>query len=100
MDALQKADKALRVYGEIKRARTEGGTETQAFVGRITAALSALPLDEQYTLIRLYVEGLTHESAAETDNCDPSTVSRRKRRALERVAMYLYTDQYIKESGL
>ena len=100
MDAIQKAERALRVYGEIKRTRTEGGAETQEFIARIAAAISILPLEEQYTIVRLYIEGLTNESAAEADECDPSTVSRRKRRALERVAMYLYTDQYIREFGL
>lgn len=100
MDAIRRAERALRVYGEIKRTRTEGGADTQAFVARIAAAISVLPLEEQYTIVRLYIEGLTNETAAEADECDPSTVSRRKKRALERVAMYLYTDQYIREFDL
>lgn len=100
MDAIQKAEKALRVFGEIKRTRTAGGKDTQAFTSRVAGAISSLPLEEQYTITRIYIEGLTNEKAAEADDCDTSTVSRRKRRALERLALILYSDQYIKEGGL
>lgn len=100
MDAKKKAEKALRVFGEIKRAGVCGTKETRDFEKRITRALSLLPLDEQYTIRRIYVEGLTNEEAAEADGCDTSTVSRRKKRALSRVAMLLYTDQFIRDGGL
>lgn len=100
MDAIRKADKALRVFGEIRRTRTKGGTETRAFAARIASAISSLPLEEQYTVTHLYVEGLTNEQAAEADECDPTTVSRRKKRALERLATILYSDQIIKECDL
>lgn len=100
MDAIRRTDKALRVFGEIKRTRTAGGENTQAFAARVASAISALPLAEQYTITRLYIEAMTNEQAAEADDCDTSTVSRRKRRALERLALMLYTDQYIKEGGL
>lgn len=100
MDAIQKADKALRVFGEIKRAGLSGGEETQEFESRITRAIASLTLEEQYTIRRIYVEGLTNEEAAEADDCDTSTVSRRKKRAVSRVAIILYTDQYIKDGGL
>lgn len=100
MDAIQKADKALRVFGEIRRTRTTGGEETQAFAARIAGAISSLPLDEQYTITRIYIEGMTNEQAAGADDCDPTTVSRRKRRALSRLAMILYTDQFIREGNL
>ena len=100
MDAIRKADKALRVFGEIKRAGVRGEKETREFVSRISKAISLLSLDEQYTVRRIYVEGLTNEEAAEADGCDTSTVSRRKKRALSRVAMILYTDQFIRDGGL
>lgn len=100
MDAIQRADKALRVFGEIRRARTRGGEETQAFAARIAGAISALPLEEQYTVTHLYIEGMTNEQAAEADECEPSTVSRRKKRALARLAMILYPDQVIREGNL
>lgn len=100
MDAIRKAEKALRVFGEIRRTRTKGGEETKAFAARIAGAISSLPLEEQYTITHLYVEGLTNEQAAEVDECDPTTVSRRKKRALARLAMLLYTDDFIKEGKL
>lgn len=100
MDAVQKADKALRVFGEIKRAGLKGGKETRELETKVARAISSLTLEEQYTIRRLYVEGMTNEEAAEADECDTSTVSRRKKRALSRVAMILYTDQYIRDGGL
>lgn len=100
MEAIQKAEKALRVFGEIKRAGLTGGRETRNFEAKIARALASLSLEEQYTIRRIYVEGMTNEEAAEADDCDTSTVSRRKKRALSRVAMILYTDQYIRDGGL
>lgn len=100
MDAIRKADKALRVFGEIRRTRTKGGEETRAFTARIAGAISSLPLEEQYTITHLYIEGMTNEQAAEANECDPTTVSRRKKRALERLAMILYTDEVIREGKL
>ena len=48
----------------------------------------------------LYIRQLTQEEAAEAVECDPSTVSRRKRRALEKLSLILYPDQYLREKGL
>lgn len=100
MEAKKKADKALRVFGEIKRAGVCGDKETRNFEKRVNRVLSLLPLEEQYTIRRIYVEGMTNEEAAEADDCDTSTVSRRKNRALSRVAMLLYPDQFIRDGGL
>lgn len=100
MEAKKKADKALRVFGEIKRAGVCGTKETKDFERRVNRVLSLLPLEEQYTIRRIYVEGMTNEEAAEADDCDTSTVSRRKSRALSRVAMLLYPDQFIRDGGL
>lgn len=100
MDAIRKADKALRVFGEIRRTRTKGGEETRAFAARIASAISSLPIEEQYTVTHIYIEGMTNEQAAEADECEASTVSRRKKRALSRLATILYTDQVIKEGNL
>lgn len=100
MDAIQRADKALRVFGEIRRARTRGGEETKEFMARIVGAISVLPLEEQYTITHLYIEGMTHEQAAEADQCETSTVSRRKKRALSRLATILYSDQVIRDGNL
>jgi len=100
MEAKKKADRALRFFGEIKRAGITGTKETRDFEKRINRVLSLLPLEEQATICRIYVEDMTNEEAAEADDCDTSTVSRRKNRALARVAMLLYPDQYIRDGGL
>lgn len=100
MDACKRVERALCVYGEIKRTKTEGGEQTRAFVARVSAALGELSTDELLTVQSLYVLQMTQEEAAEATECDPSTVSRRKRRAVERLALLLYPDQYLLDSGL
>lgn len=100
MDAYKRADQALRVYGEIKRTKTEGGTQTASFLGQMTTALGQLSTDEQLTVKSLYILQMTQEEAAEATDCDVSTISRRKRRALERLALLLYPDQYLQDKGL
>ena len=100
MDACKQTEEALRVYGEIKRAKIEGGTQTAAFMGQINAALGHLSTDEQLTVKSLYILQMTQEEAAEATDCDVSTISRRKRRALERLTLLLYPDQYLQDTGL
>lgn len=100
MDACKQAHRALCVYGEIKRTKTAGGEQTQAFISQVSAALAHLDTEEQLIVQALYIRQLTQEEAAEAVECDPSTVSRRKRRALERLALILYPDQYLRERGL
>lgn len=100
MDASKQAHRALCVYGEIKRTKTAGGEQTRAFMARMSAALAVLEDSEQLIIQALYIRQMTQEEAAEAVDCDPSTVSRRKRRALERLALILYPDQYLQESGL
>ncbi len=98
MDACKRAERALCVYGEIKRTKTAGGEQTAAFVQRMTAALGELPADELLTVQCLYVHQYTQEATAEATECDPSTVSRRKRRAVERLALLMYPDQYLTDN--
>lgn len=100
MDASKQAHRALCVYGEIKRTKTAGGEQTRAFMARMSAALAVLEDSEQLIIQALYIRQMTQEEAAEAVDCDPSTVSRRKRRALERLALILYPDQFLRESGL
>lgn len=100
MDACKRAERALCVYGEIKRTKTAGGEQTEAFMRRVTAALGELSTDELLTVQCLYIRQLTQEEAAEATECDPSTISRRKRRAVERLALLMYPDDYLRDKGL
>lgn len=100
MDARKRVERALCVYGEIKRTKTEGGEQTREFVSRMAAALGELSTDELLTVQSLYVLQMTQEEAAEATECDPSTISRRKRRAVERLALLMYPDQYITDKRL
>ena len=100
MDACKRVERALCVYGEIKRTKTAGGEQTEAFMRRVTAALGELSTDELLTVQCLYLRQLTQEATAEATECDPSTVSRRKRRAVERLALLMYPDDYLRDNGL
>lgn len=100
MDACKRAERALCVYGEIKRTKTAGGEQTAAFMQRMTAALGELPSDELLTVQCLFIHQYTQEATAEATECDPSTVSRRKRRAVERLALLMYPDDYLRDKGL
>lgn len=100
MDACKRTERALCVYGEIRRTKTAGGEHTEAFMQRMTAALGELPTDELLTVQCLYIHQYTQEATAEATECDPSTVSRRKRRAVERLALMMYPDDYLRDIGL
>lgn len=97
MDAYQRAHKALCVYGDMKRAQVTGGEKTQAFMGQINAALAHLTTEELLTVQSLYIMQMTQEAAAEALECDPRTIARRKQRAIDWLALYLYPDQYLQD---
>lgn len=100
MDACKRVDQALCVYGKIKRARVTGGERTDSFMAQMAAAMGHLSVDELETIQSLYVLEMTQEEAAEATDCDPSTISRRKKRALERLALLLYPDQYLTDNRM
>lgn len=97
--ASQKVHQALCIYGELKRSKTAGGEKTQAFVAQITAAMAQLSTDEQTTLQSLYILQMTQEETAEAEDVDPSTIARWKRKAIDRLALYLYPDSYLQDNG-
>lgn len=100
MDACKQTERALCVYGEVKRTKTDGGERLATFMRRMTAALGELSTEELLTVQCLYIQQLTQEETAEVTECDPTTVSRRKRRAVERLALLMYPDQYLEDMGL
>ena len=100
MDACKQTHKALCVYGELKRMKTAGGEKTQAFVAQVSAALALLTMKEQHVVQNLYIMQMTQEEAAEALDCDVSTIARRKRRVIDRLALHLYPDEYLRENGL
>lgn len=97
MDAYQKAQKALCVYGDMKRAKVTGGETTQAWMAHVTAGLAHLTTEELLTVQYLYIAEMTQEAAAEVMECDPRTIARRKQRAVEWLALFLYPDEYLQD---
>lgn len=100
MDVYKRAEQALCSYGKIKRTKTEGGEVTASFMHQMDAALAHLSTDELITVKCLYILEMTQEQAAEAAECDPTTISRRKRRVLECVALVMYPDQYLTDAGI
>ena len=100
MDACKQTHEALCVYGKLKRMKTAGGEKTQAFVAQISAALADLSEEEQLVVQSIYIRQMTQEEAAEAVDCDVSTIARRKRRIIDRLALHLYPDEYLQEKGL
>lgn len=100
MDACKQTHEALCVYGKLKRAKTAGGEKTQAFIAQISAALADLSKEEQIVVQSLYIHQMTQEEAAEAVACDVSTIARRKRRIIDRLALHLYPDEYLQGKGL
>lgn len=93
----KKTHKLMCVYGEMKCAKIEGDETTKAWLKRVEEGLKRLTEDEQATFERLYFDHMTQEETAEDLYIDTSTVSRRRKRILEFMSMYLFPDEYLKQ---
>lgn len=87
----------LCVYGEMKCAKIEGDANTQTWLKHVEEGLQRLTDEEQATFERLYFDRMTQEEAAEDLYIDPSTISRRKKRIIDYMSMYLFPDEYLTE---
>lgn len=63
------------------------------YLDLIDEALEKISNDDYFDIIRMkYFEGKTHEEIAEYLNVDVSTVSRNKKRLINKLAIYLFPD--------
>lgn len=95
--AYQKTEQILRSYNDMKKAYSENGT-AKKFVDIIDAALLELKDDQYYEIIEMiYFENHSRESVAEFFDTTVTTISRNKRRLIEKLKTLIFADDVIYE---
>ncbi len=95
--AFQKTEQILRNYNELKKSYSEDGT-AKKFVDIIDNALKELESDLYYDIIpMMYFENQTRESIAEYFDTTVTTISRNKRRLINKLKYMLFADDVIYE---
>lgn len=98
--SIEMAKVDLQMYSEIKHQDGKRGDDAREFEKQVEKALSKLAAEERRALTLTYIEGKTNEQAAEVDGCDPTTISRRKKRGLKHMAAALHAGQYIADNRM
>jgi RNA polymerase sigma factor (sigma-70 family) len=100
MNTFEKTEKVLRMYDALTRERKKG-SESEELLMRIEHGLAAIRGDRFYDVIFMYyVCGMCREEIAARFNVSEVTVSRAKKRLVEKISQYVYTDEVIKEEEL
>ena len=87
--AFQKTEEILRNYNELKKSYSEDGT-AKKFVDIIDKALKGLLDDIYYDIIpMIYFEKLSREQVAEYFDTTVTTISRNKRRLINKLKYHL-----------
>lgn len=95
--AFQKTEQILKNYNELKKAYSEDGT-AKKFVDIVDDALNKLMDDAYYDIIpMIYFENQTRETVAEYFNTTVTTISRNKRRLVNKLKMLIFADDVIYE---
>jgi RNA polymerase sigma factor (sigma-70 family) len=100
MKTFEKMESALRMYDALTRERKEG-SESEELLTRIEHGLEAIRGDRFYDVIFMfYVCGISREEIAARFNVSEVTISRVKKRLVEKIAQYVYTDEVVREKEL
>lgn len=95
--AFQKTEEILRNYNELKKSYSEDGT-AKKFVDIIDKALKGLLDDMYYDIIpMIYFEKLSREQVAEYFDTTVTTISRNKRRLINKLKYQIFADDVIYE---
>lgn len=95
--AFQKTEQILRSYNDMKKAYSENGT-AKKFVDIIDRALTEIEDDIYYEIIpMLYFEKLSRDAIAEYFETTTTTISRNKRRLIEKLKVLIFADDVIYE---
>ena len=95
--AFQKTEQILKNYNELKKAYSEDGT-AKKFVDIVDNALNEILDDAYYDIIpMIYFENQTREMVAEYFNTTVTTISRNKRRLINRLKYLIFADDVIYE---
>lgn len=93
----QKTECILKDYQHLKHARSEDGT-AEAFVKIIDAALDEIAGDEYFEIIpMIYFENRSREEIAEFFNVTATTISRNKTRLIDKLKIYIFADEVVRE---
>ena len=95
--AFQKTEQILRSYNDMKKSYSENGT-AKKFVDIIDNALTQLYDDLYYDIIpMIYFEKKSREEVAEYFDTTTTTISRNKRRLVEKLKVLIFADDVIYE---
>lgn len=95
--AFQKTEQILKNYNELKKSYSEDGT-AKKFVDIVDNALKELCDDLYYDIIpMIYFENQTREAVAEYFDTTVTTISRNKRRLINRLKYLIFADDVIYE---
>ena len=96
--AIKKTEDLLRQYENFKVLEHDPGTPAAVMIEKIETAIDLLQNDDYCGLIEmLYFEHKTREECAEFYGVDPITITRNKRRLLEKIKNIIFADDAIKE---
>ena len=99
--AFKKTEEVLKnfhKYEEAIAADKEGTIKTQKLVNIIRTALRSIENDPYYeVIIMFYLNNNTREEIAEYFDCDVKTITRNKRRLINKIKLIVFSDETIKE---
>lgn len=85
----------LRNYKAFEKSDKE---KTKKVIRKINEALEYIRDDLYYPVIPMtYFDGRSREAVAEELGMDVSTITRNKKRLLDAMAAYLFSDEYVKQ---
>ena len=91
--AAEKTEELLRCYGAL---RLSSSPSAQAVAKRVEDALEAIRGDPYAGVVTMfYVYGKTREEIADHYKASPTTISRNKKRLIERMKIVLFADEYL-----
>lgn len=95
--AHQKTEQVLRAYNDMKKAYSEDGT-AKKFVDIIDKALTSLYDDLYYDIIpMIYFENESREKVAEYFDTTVTTISRNKKRLIDKLSILIFADSVVYE---
>lgn len=95
--AFEKTEQLLKNYNQLKKSYSEDGTATK-FVDIVDNALKECLDDLYYDIIpMIYFEGKSREAVAEYFDTTVTTISRNKKRLVEKLSCMIFSDDVIYE---
>ena len=95
--AFEKTEQLLKNYNQLKKSYSEDGT-AKKFVDIVDKALIELYDDLYYDIIpMMYFEGQSREAIAEYFDTTVTTISRNKKRLVEKLKCLIFADDVIYE---